>query len=119
MDRGAWWASVHGVTQELDMTEVITHPLILGCSEPRVFRGRRTSGDLIQALMSQTRRQSPRGKGPGSAPITRWAILALAGGLQWFLATKLMGIDVRQLLHSAPEPSSTVPSTDTCWKLQW
>ena len=118
MDRGAWWASVHGVTQELDMTEVITHALILCCSEPRVFRGKRTSGNLIQAL-SQTRRQSPRGKGPGSAPITRWAILPLAGGLQWFLATKVMGIDVHQLLHSAPEPSSTVPSTDTCWKLQW
>ena len=25
MDRGAWWATVHGVTKKLDMTEQLTH----------------------------------------------------------------------------------------------
>ena len=26
MDRGVWWATVHGVTKELDMTEQLTLP---------------------------------------------------------------------------------------------
>ena len=25
MDRGAWWATVHGVTKELDMTELLNN----------------------------------------------------------------------------------------------
>ena len=25
MDRGAWWATIHGVTKESDMTEQLTH----------------------------------------------------------------------------------------------
>ena len=25
MDRGAWWAAVHGVAKELDMTEATEH----------------------------------------------------------------------------------------------
>ena len=25
MDRGAWWAAVHGVTKELDMTEWVNN----------------------------------------------------------------------------------------------
>ena len=25
MDRGAWWATVHGITKELDTTERVTH----------------------------------------------------------------------------------------------
>ena len=36
MDRGAWWATVHGVTKELDMTE---NTLMLGKIEGR-RRGR-------------------------------------------------------------------------------
>ena len=27
MDRGAWWATVHGVTKELDMTKAISGTL--------------------------------------------------------------------------------------------
>ena len=30
MDRGAWWAPVHGVTKELDMTE---HKYFFPCAE--------------------------------------------------------------------------------------
>ena len=37
MDRGAWWATVHGVTKELDMTE---NTLMLGKIEGRRRRGR-------------------------------------------------------------------------------
>ena len=37
MDRGAWWATFHGVTKELDMTENI---LMLGKIEGRRRRGR-------------------------------------------------------------------------------
>ena len=25
MDRGAWWATIHGVTKELDLTERLIH----------------------------------------------------------------------------------------------
>ena len=28
MDRGAWWAIVHGGHKELDMTEGLTHDMI-------------------------------------------------------------------------------------------
>ena len=28
MDRGAWWATVHGVTEKSDTTERLTHILI-------------------------------------------------------------------------------------------
>ena len=28
MDRGAWWAIVHGGHKELDMTEELTHDMI-------------------------------------------------------------------------------------------
>ena len=36
MDRGAWWATVHGVEKELDTTERLTHtaltsPVTGGC----------------------------------------------------------------------------------------
>ena len=37
MDRGTWWATVHGVTKELDMTE---NTLMLGKIEGRRRRGR-------------------------------------------------------------------------------
>ena len=37
MDRGAWWATFHGVTKDLDMTENI---LMLGKIEGRRRRGR-------------------------------------------------------------------------------
>ena len=31
MDRGAWWATIHGVA-ESDMTELLTHTLLMDCS---------------------------------------------------------------------------------------
>ena len=38
MDRGAWWSTVHGVTNELDMTEQLTqHPVYLGLIEPESY----------------------------------------------------------------------------------
>ena len=32
MDRGAWWATVHGVTEELDMTQQLNNNKLVKCA---------------------------------------------------------------------------------------
>lgn len=66
-------------------------------------------------------RCGPKAPGEGVEalpPATRWAIFPLAGGLPWSLGATVTDTDFRGVLHSAPEPSGTVPSVDTFWKLQ-
>ena len=40
MDRGAWWATVHGVTKELDVIERLTQTKISKLISAKVQRGR-------------------------------------------------------------------------------
>ena len=39
MDRGAWWATVHGITKELDMTRQLNSILVLASTSSRVKLG--------------------------------------------------------------------------------
>ena len=39
MDRGAWWATVHGVAKELDMTEQLNNNRMLEKQEKKTMTG--------------------------------------------------------------------------------
>lgn len=95
--------------------EIGNSSFILSSSEPHDLEGERIWGISSKHFISQVRRGGPRRKGYELCHLPPLGHLpaCLAGGLLWSLSTKLMGANLRLVLHSAPKCTATVPSVDT------